>query len=86
VGRPLIWTKLHYYIKTIQSKTDEKNRKKTRQKYWTNEKGIIATSYCNNDHKSKQRMEEAQRRKVYGTKIILPTLFKQNLNPLGPTD
>jgi hypothetical protein len=31
-------------------------------------------------------MEEAQRRKVYGTKIILPTLFKLNLNPLGPTE
>ncbi len=27
-------------------------------------------------------MEEAQKRKVHGTKIILPKL---NLNPLGPT-
>jgi hypothetical protein len=37
-----------------------------------NENGGGATSYRNNNHKSKQKIEEAQKRKEHGTKIILP--------------
>jgi hypothetical protein len=45
-----------------------------------------ATRYCNNNHNSEPKMEEAQKRKVHCTKIILPKKLKLNLNPLGPTD
>jgi hypothetical protein len=31
-------------------------------------------------------MEEPQKRKIHGTKIILPKQLKLNLKPLGPTD
>jgi hypothetical protein len=31
-------------------------------------------------------MEEPQKRKIHGTKIILPKQLKLNLKPLGPID
>ena len=39
----------------------------------------------NNNHQSKQKLEEPQKRKIHGTKIILPKQLL-NLNPSGPTD
>ncbi len=39
----------------------------------------------NNNHQSKQKMEEPQKRKIHGTKIIRSKQLL-NLNPSGPTD
>ncbi len=51
-----------------------------------NEEGGLTNSNCNYNHQSKQKMEETQKSKIQGTKIILPKQLKLNLKPSGPTD
>jgi hypothetical protein len=63
-----------------------KKQKKTFQKNQTNEKGGLTDSNRSNNHQSKPNMEEPQKRKIHGTKIILPKQLKLNLKPLDPTD
>jgi hypothetical protein len=68
---------------------NEKRMKKLKEifpKTLTNEKGGHTNSDRNNKHISKQKMEEPQKRKIHGTKIILPKQLKFKLKQLGPTD